>query len=125
MRIKSGRRKFSPALTKDWLKLTRQLRNIEVPRSLIKDCRKVKAVHIHQSSDASEIACSTVSIAVIDYGTDEAMGLLTSKSRIAGRNTSMLRLELGGHMSAKMIRNLCQALKGLPVASITSWLFTE
>ena len=36
----------------------------------------MKAVHIHQFSDASEIACSTVSIAVIDDDTDKVMGLL-------------------------------------------------
>ena len=99
----------SPALTKHWLKWTRQLRNIKVPRSLIKNCRKVKAVHVHNFSDASEIACSTVSIAAIDHDTDKVMGLLTSKCRIAKRNTSMSRLEhIGGHMPANMISNLCQ-----------------
>ena len=104
-----------------WLKWTRQLRNIKVPRSLIKDCKKVKTVHIHQFSDASEIACSTVSIALIHHDTVKVMGLLTSKCRIAKRNTSMPRPELiGSHMSANMISNLCQALKGLPVLSITS-----
>ena len=109
-------KEVSPALAKGWLKWTRQLRNI-------KDCRKVKAMRIHQFSDASEIACSTVSIAVIDHDTDKVMGLLTSKCRIARQNTSMPRLELiGGHMSANMISNLCQALKGLPVVSITSWM---
>ena len=83
----------------------------------------MKAVHIHQFSYAIEIACSTVSIAVIDDDTDKVMGLLTSKCRIAKRNTSIPRLELiGSHMSANMISNLCQALKGLPVVSITSWV---
>ena len=33
-------KEVSSALTKDWLKWTRQLRNIKVPRSLIKDCKK-------------------------------------------------------------------------------------
>ena len=84
----------SPTLTKDWLKWTGQLRTIKVPRRLIKDCEKVKALHIHQFSDASEIACSTVSIAVIDNDPDKVMGLLISKCRIAKRNTSMPRLEL-------------------------------
>ena len=74
----------------------------------------MKAVNIHQFSDASEITCSRVSIAVIDHDTDKVMGLLTSKCRIANRNTSMPRLELvGGHMSSNMISNLCQAQKGL------------
>ena len=82
-------------------------------------------MHIHQFSDASEIPCSTLSIAVIDHDTNKVMGVLTltSKCRIAKRNTSMPRLELiGGHTSANMISNLCQALKGLPVVSITSWM---
>ena len=68
------------AFTKGWLKWTRQLQSIKIPRSLIKDCRKVQAVHIHQFSDTSEMACSTVSIAVIDHHTDKVMRLLTSKS---------------------------------------------
>ena len=80
-------------------------------------------MHVHNFPDAREIACSTVSIAVIDHDTDKVMGLLTSKCRIAKRNTSMSKLELiGGHMSANMISNLCQVLKGLPVVSITFWM---
>ena len=80
-------------------------------------------MHIHQFSNPIEIACSTVSIAVIDHDTDKVMGFSTSKCRIAKRNTSMPRLELiGGHISANIISNLCQALKGLPVVSITSWM---
>ena len=60
---------------------------------------------------------------MIDDDTEKVMGLLTSKCRIAKRNTSMPRLELiGGHISANMISNLYQALKGLPVVSITSWM---
>ena len=33
-----------------------------------------------------------------------------------------LGTRLGGHMSANMISNLCQVLKGLPVVSMTSWM---
>ena len=83
----------SPALTRDWLRWMKQLRNVKVPRSLIQECRKVKSVRIHQFADASNLACSTVTIAVVEQGTDKVKGLLTSKSRIAKRNTSLPRLE--------------------------------
>ena len=109
----------SPALTRDWLRWMKQLRNVKVPRSLIKDCRKVKSVRIHQFADASNLVCSTVTIAVVEQGTDKVKGLLTSKSRIAKRNTSLPRLELiGGQMAASMAKNVCYALRRLPVASV-------
>ena len=82
--------KVSAALTRDWLRQVKQLRNVKVPRSVIKDCRKVKSVRIDQFADASNLACSTVTIAVAEQGTDKVKGLLTSKSGIAKRNTSLL-----------------------------------
>ena len=48
-------------------------------------------------------------------------GLLTSKSRISKRNTSIVRLELiSGHMAVKTV-NLRQALNGWPIRSVTIW----
>ena len=97
----------SPALTRDWLRWVRQLRNVKVPRGLIKDCRKVKSVRIHQSAGASNLACSTVTIAVVKQGTDKVKELLTPKSRTAKRNTSLPRLELiGGQMASNMANNV-------------------
>ena len=46
----------------------------------------MKGVHIHQFADASQIACSTVTIAVIEHETNKVMGLLTSRSRIAKKH---------------------------------------
>ena len=113
----------SPRVKRDWLKWTNQLRNIKVPRSLIKTGKRVKAVHIHQFADASEIACSTVTIAIVEDETNRVMGLLTSKSRIAKKNTTIARLELiSGHMAANMVRNLCKALQGLPIQSVIVWM---
>ena len=51
---------MSPALTRDWLTWVRQLKNVKVPRSLVKDCRKAKSVRIHQFAEASNLACSTM-----------------------------------------------------------------
>ena len=113
----------SPRVKRDWQKWTNQLRNVKVPRSLIKTGKRVKAVHIHQFADASEIACSTVTIAIVEDETNRVMGFLTSKSRIAKKNTSIARLELiSGHMAANMVRNLCKALQGLPIQSVTVWM---
>jgi hypothetical protein len=51
----------SAVLAKDWLlKWTRQLRNVRIPRSVIRECRKVKAVHLHLFADASNLACSAM-----------------------------------------------------------------
>ena len=116
-------KEVSPELTKDWLKWTSQLKNVKVPRSLIKSGRSMKGVHIHQFADASQIACSTATIAVIEHETEKVMGLLTSRSRIAKRNTSIARSELiSGVMAANMVKNLCKALQDLPILSVTIWM---
>ena len=70
-------KEVSPELTKDWLKWISQLKNVKVPRSLIKSGRSMKGVHIHQFDDASQITCSTVTIAVIEHESKKVMGLLT------------------------------------------------
>ena len=54
----------------------------------------MKSVRIHQFADASSLACSTVTVAVVEKGTDKVKGLLTFKSRIPKRSTSLPRLEL-------------------------------
>ena len=116
-------KEVSPSVKKDWIKWASQLRNVKVPRSLTKDVKKVKAVRLHTFADASNKACATATIAIIEHETGRVMGLLTSKSRIAKRNTSIARLELiSGHMGANLEKNLCHALKNLPIASITVWM---
>ena len=74
-------------------------------------------------ADASNIACSAVTIAVVEGETGVVKGLLTSKSRISKRNTSIARLELvGGQMAANMVRNLHNALKRWPIVTTTVWM---
>ena len=64
------------------------------------------------------LACSTVTIEVVEQGTDKMKG-----SRIAKRNTSLPRQELiGGQMAANMAKNVCYALRRLPVASVVVWM---
>ena len=74
-------------------------------------------------ADASNIVCSAVTIAVVEGETGVVKGLLTSKSRISKRNTSIARLELvGGQMAANMVRNLHNALKRWPIVTTTVWM---
>jgi chaperonin GroEL (HSP60 family) len=92
---------------KDWVRWTSQLRNVRVPRSIARDIRKINKVHLHVFADASNVACSAATIAVIEHSSGVIKGLLTSKSRISKRNTTIARLELvSGHMAANMVKNI-------------------
>ena len=109
--------------SRDWLKWSRQLRNIKVPRSVARGVNEIKAVHLHVFADASNIACSTVTVAVVEHSTSVVKGLLTSKSRISKRNTSISRLELvGGQMAANIVKNLTTALGRWPITSVNVWM---
>ena len=112
-----------PQLKYQWLKWTKQLRNVKVPRSINKSIRRVKLVHLHIFADASTLACCAAAIAVVEGDTGVVQGLLASKSRISKRDTSIPRLELvSGHMAANMARNLCNALRGWPINGVTVWM---
>ena len=108
---------------RDWFKWSSQLRNIKVPRSVARDINKIKAVRLHVFADASNTACSAVAIAVVEHSTGFVKGLLTSKSRISKRNTSISRLELvAGQMAANMVKNLLRSLKRRPITSVNVWM---
>ena len=79
-------------LAKKWLKWSSQLRTVKVPRSISRGVGKIKAVHLHVFADASNFACSAVTIpasAVVEGDTGVVKGLLTSKSRISKQNTTI------------------------------------
>ena len=113
----------SKPLVRDYFRWLRQLRQVKIPRSLVKDNRKVKSVKLHIISDASDKACLSAIIAVVEQGTEKVKSLLTSKSRISKRNTSTPRLELvGGQMAANMAKNVCKALEKMPINSVICWM---
>ena len=114
--MKSWNTELPEHLAKGYLKWVEQLKNVKVPRSLIKEIRKVKGINLHIFADASTIACSSVTIALIQHETGIVKDLLTSKSRISKRTTSIVRLELvSGQMAANMAKNVYMALKRLPI----------
>ena len=113
----------SAAVSKDWKRWSQQLRTVKIPRTLSKEIQRVKVVHLHVFVDASFAACSAVTVAVVEHSTGVVKGLLTSKSRIAKRNTSIARLELvSGHMAANLTKNLVAALRRWPIMSVTIWM---
>ena len=85
---------------------------MRISRSVTRGVGRIQAVHLHVFADASNIACSAVAIAVVEGETGVVKGLLTSKSRVSKRNTSIARLELvSRQMAVKMVRNLHNSLK--------------
>ena len=114
---------LSNDLVQDWLKWIHQLRNVSIPRSVARNIKEMKRVHLHIFADASQMACSAVTIAAIEHDSGVTKGLLTSKSRISKRNTSIPRLELvSAQMAANLARNLFKALKRLPIGSVNVWM---
>ena len=77
----------SPRITQQWNNWTKQLRDAEVPRSLVSG--ETKGVDLHWFSDASTMACCTAAIAVVEDGSGKSKRLLASKSRLSKRNTSV------------------------------------
>ena len=107
---------------RDWKNWTNQLRSVEIQRRLV-PVGGTKAVDLHLFANASGLACCTVAVAVVEQKLGKSKGLLASKSRLAKRNTSIPRLELiSGHMGVNVARNLCRALKQMPVRLVVIWM---
>ena len=86
----------------------------------MRQCNEVKFIDLHRFADASSLVCSAATIALVKQDTGTVQGLLTSRSRISKRNTTMPRLELvEGHMAAKTVNDVPQALTRWPIVSIT------
>ena len=120
---KVGDTGISEPLMTDYLSWMRQLSELKIPRSVVKEMKSVNAVNLHIFADASEKAYCAVTIAEVQQGTSKVKGLLISKSRISKRNTSIARLELvGGQMEANMAKDICRALKNWPITSVHVWI---
>ena len=112
----------SSQLRDEWFKWTKQLKTVEIPRTMATLIGEVTGVHFHLFADASNLACCAVAVAVVEQQGGMSKGLLTSKSRISKRNTSIARLEpVSGHMAVNMAKNLHGALQRWPISSTTIW----
>ena len=113
----------STPLRNQWLKWTKQLKNVIVPRSIARNVTQTRAIHLHVFADACNLACCAATIAIIENESGVIKGLLTSKSRISKRGTTIARLELiSGHMAANLAQNICRTLEEWPVETVTIWM---
>jgi hypothetical protein len=113
----------SESLKRKWIKWNNQMKNVKVPRAITKKSDVIEGIQLHLFADASNLACCAVTVAVVEHKSGTVKGLLTSKSRISKKNTTIPRLELvSGQMAANMARNLYHALLRLPVKSIIIWM---
>ena len=103
----------------EWFKWTKQLKTVEIPRSVATLIGEITGVHLHLFADASNLACCAAAFAVVEQQGGVSKDLLTSKSRISKRNTSIARLEL---VSGHMAKNLHGALQRWPIGSTTIWM---
>ena len=61
--------------------------------------------------------------AVVQQSSGQTQGLVAAKVRLAKQGLTIPRLELiSGHMANNLIRNVRDALEGLPVTSLHCWL---
>ena len=108
---KDGPLRYRIPLRKEWTKWTKQLQNVTVPSTIVKNMTKADAVHLRAFTDASNLACCTAATAVTEHSSAMIKGLLTSRLRISKRDTSIARLELiSGQMAVNLAKNIHNAL---------------
>ena len=87
------------------MKWSNQLKTVRAPRSVARGVGRVQAVHLHVFADASNIACSAVTIAVVKGETGVGEGSTNLKiENLKTEHVHIARLELmGGQMAANMV----------------------
>ena len=115
----------SPRLKDQWLRWTKQLKDVRVPRSIASFVGEIRAVHLHLFADASILACCAAAVEVVEHEAGVTKGLLTSKSRISKRSTSIARLELVSKTTNSLVlgRTLKQATSKHFSFSFWTWIW--
>lgn len=99
------------------------MKNVALPRTIVRNMTKADAEHQYAFADASSLACCATAIAVIEHSSAVVKGMLTLKSRTSKRDISIARLELiSGQIAANISKNIHHARRGWPVKSITVWI---
>ena len=97
-------------------------KKVETPRSLVPCQERIISIDLHGFGDASKKGVSSAVFAIVhqEHGTQQ--GLITAKARLAKQGLTIPRLELvSAHMTANLITNVKEALKGFPVESAYGW----
>ena len=76
MSKETGMPKYQSLLNREWFRWKKQLQNLTVPRSIAKNLRKIKSIHLQIFADASNLGCSCVTIALINQALGTVKGLV-------------------------------------------------
>ena len=97
--------------------------NVEFPRSIMRHQETIESVDLHSFGDASGNGVAAAVYAVVKQQSGNSQGLVTAKSRLAKRNTTIPRLELtSAHMATNLLNNVKDALSGFPINELHAWL---
>ena len=98
-------------------------RLLDVPRALVTAGEQIEEISLHAFGETSGRRVAAVVYAVVNQGSCITQGLVAARSRLAKQGLTIPRLELvSGHMAVNFIKNVSDALVGLPVTSMTAWL---
>ncbi|XP_068742441.1 uncharacterized protein [Montipora capricornis] len=97
-------------------------RLLDVPRALVIAGEQIEEISLHAFGETSARGVAAVVYAVVNQGSCFTQGLAAARSRLAKQGLTIPRLELvSGHMALNFIKNVSDALVGLPVTSMTAW----
>ena len=97
--------------------------DVQFPRSIVRHQETIESVDLHSFGDASGNGVAATVYAVVNQQSGSSQGLVTAKSRLAKRNTTIPRLELtSAHMATNLLNNVKNALSGFPINELHAWL---
>ena len=97
--------------------------DVEFPRSIVRHQETIERIDLHGFGDASGsgVACAVYAVVSQRSGTNQS--LVTAKSRLTKKNTTIPRLELtSAHMATNLLINVKNALSGFPIGELHAWL---
>ena len=95
---------------------------VTIPRSITKPNQNILEIELHGSGDTSKEGCCSAIDAVVHHSEGTTTKLLTAKSIMSKRQTSIPRLELiDGHMVANSLDNVRNVLHQYPITSTYGW----
>ena len=115
--------KLTPKLDSAWEKWVANFNvKFTVPRSIPAFKDEIHSVDLHAFADASLTGVSAAVYVVAKQADGHSQGLLTSKSRLSKKDTTIPRLELvAAHMAATLLENTKSVLQKYPINRCYGW----
>ena len=115
---------LTPEIVTRWRKWKREVmsQEIAIPRCLPNFREPIQSITLHGFGDASKKAISATLYVVVKQKSGTTQGLLTAKTRLAKKESTIPRSELvAAHMTLNMIVNARKALTGYPIENSYCW----